>query len=198
MGYIPIRVSPAEAKEEGLQVSALIPRRVGIRDLLVFTQELSTLLSSGLPIDRSLRILGSLTENRKLGETVKDVLQRVEGGSSLAEALGFHSGVYPKLYVNMVRAGETGGFLETILTRLSHYLQSAKEVRETLFSVMIYPLILTFVSGVSIVILVTFVVPRFAKIFSDMGQAIPIPTQIVLAVSHFVRDYWWIGLGGFF
>jgi general secretion pathway protein F len=127
-----------------------------------------------------------------------DVLQRVEGGSSLAEALGFHSRVYPKLYVNMVKAGETGGFLETIFSRLSHYLQSAKEVRETLVSVMIYPLILTFVSGASIVILVTFVVPRFAKIFSDMGQAIPVPTQIVLAISHFIRDYWWAGLGGAF
>ncbi|MBM4277262.1 MAG: type II secretion system F family protein [Deltaproteobacteria bacterium] len=194
MGYIPIRIGPVEAKERSFQLSSLILHRIGIRDLLVFTQEFSTLLSSGLPIDRSLRILGSLSENRKLRETVKDVLQRVEGGSSLAEALGFHSRVFPKLYVNMVRAGEAGGFLETIFSRLTRYLQSAKKVRETLVSVMIYPLILTFVSGVSIVILVTFVVPRFARIFSDMGQAIPIPTQIVLAISHFISDYWWIGL----
>jgi len=198
MGYIPIRIGSVETKEKGLQLSSFIPHRVGIRDLLIFTQEFSTLLSSGLPIDRSLNILGSLTENRRLRETVKDVLQKVEGGSSLAEALGFHSGVFPKLYVNMVRAGEAGGFLETIFSRLTRYLQSAKEVRETLVSVMIYPLILTFVSGVSIVILVTFVVPRFARIFSDMGQAIPIPTQIVLAISHFIRDYWWIGLSFIF
>jgi general secretion pathway protein F len=194
MGYIPIRIGSVESKEREFQLSSFIPQRVGIRDLLIFTQEFSTLLSSGLPIDRSLNILGSLTENRRLRETVKDVLQKVEGGSSLAEALGFHSRVFPKLYVNMVRAGEAGGFLETIFSRLTRYLQSAKEVRETLVSVMIYPLILTFVSGVSIVILVTFVVPRFARIFSDMGQAIPIPTQIVLAISHFIRDYWWIGL----
>ena len=198
MGYIPIRIGSVESKEREFQLSSFIPHRVGIRDLLIFTQEFSTLLSAGLPIDRSLNILGSLTENRRLRETVKDVLQRVEGGSSLAEALGFHSRVFPKLYVNMVRAGEAGGFLETIFSRLTRYLQSAKEVRETLVSVMIYPLILTFVSGVSIVILVTFVVPRFARIFSDMGQAIPIPTQIVLAISHFIRDYWWIGLSFIF
>ena len=198
MGYIPIRIGSVESKEREFQLSSFIPHRVGIRDLLIFTQEFSTLLSSGLPIDRSLSILGSLTENRRLRETVKDVLQKVEGGSSLAEALGFHSRVFPKLYVNMVRAGEAGGFLETIFSRLTRYLQSAKEVRETLVSVMIYPLILTFVSGVSIVILVTFVVPRFARIFSDMGQAIPIPTQIVLAISHFIRDYWWIGLSFIF
>jgi len=195
MGYIPIRISPAEAKEEGLRVSALIPRRVGIRDLLVFTQEFSTLLSSGLPIDRSLSILESLTENRRLREAVGDILQKVRGGSSLAEALASHPRIFPKLYVNMVRAGEAGGFLETIFSRLVLYLQSAKEVKDTLISVMIYPLILTFVSGVSIVILVTFVVPRFARIFSDMGQAIPLPTQIVLGISHFVRDYWWAGIG---
>lgn len=195
MGYIPIRIGPVAEKGESFDLFKWIPNRVGIRDLLIFTQEFSTLLSSGLPIDRSLGILESLTENRRLREAVGDVLQKVRGGSSLAEALGAHPRVFPKLYVNMVRAGEAGGFLETIFSRLVLYLQSAKEVRETLISVMIYPLILTFVSGVSIVILVTFVVPRFARIFSDMGQAIPLPTQIVLGISYLVKDYWWAGLG---
>lgn len=195
MGYIPIRIGPVEAKGKGLDLFRWIPFRISIKDLLIFTQEFSTLLSSGLPIDRSLSILESLTENRRLKEAAGDILQKVRGGSSLAEALGSHPRIFPKLYVNMVKAGEAGGFLETIFSRLVHYLQSAKEIRETLVSVMIYPLILTFVSGVSIVILVTFVVPRFARIFSDMGQAIPIPTQIVLGISHFVRDYWWAGLG---
>lgn len=195
MGYIPIRIGRVEAPGKGLDLFRWIPYRVSIKDLLIFTQEFSTLLSSGLPIDRSLSILENLTENRRLKETVGDILQKVRGGSSLAEALGSHPRVFPKLYVNMVKAGEAGGFLETIFSRLVHYLQSAKEVRETLVSVMIYPLILTFVSGVSIVILVTFVVPRFARIFSDLGQAIPIPTQIVLGISHLVRAYWWAGLG---
>ncbi len=195
MGYIPIRIGDAESKERGVQLSRRIPLRVGIRELLVFTQEFSNLLSAGLPLDRSLRILESLSENRKLKETLKDVLQRVEGGSSLAEALHSHPRIFPKLYVNMVRAGEAGGFLETILSRLVRYLQTVKEIREALISVMIYPLILTFISGISIIILVTFVVPRFARIFSDMGQAIPLPTQMVLTFSHLIRDYWWMGLG---
>ncbi len=198
MGYIPIRIGSVEIRERGLDLFRFLPYRVGIRDLLIFTQELSTLLSSGLPIDRSLSILESLTENRRLREAVRDVLQKVRGGSSLAEALGSHPRIFPRLYVNMVKAGEAGGFLETIFSRLVQYLQSAKELKETLISVMIYPLILTFVSGVSIVILVTFVVPRFARIFSDMGQAIPLPTQMVLGISHLMRDYWWAGLGFFF
>jgi general secretion pathway protein F len=95
----------------------------------------------------------------------------------------------------MVRAGESGGFLEIILSRLAQYLQSTKEIKDHLVSVMIYPLILTIVSGISVIILVTFVIPRFAKIFSDMGQAIPLPTQILLAVSQTVRGYWWVLLG---
>lgn len=194
-GYIPIRIQSAEKKESLLNLPSIFPKRISIRALLVFTQELYTLVAAGVPIDRSLHILGELTENVKLREVIKDVLKRVEGGSSLAEALETYPKVFSKLYVNMIRAGEAGGFLEKILSRLSEYLQTIKEIREHIVSVMIYPFILTFVSGISIAILMTFVVPRFARIFSDMGQAIPLPTQFVLSASHLVRDYWWIGVG---
>ena len=195
LGYIPIRILSTQEEASGFRFSSLLPKRVGIRNLLTFTQELSTLVSAGLPIDRSLQILGTLTENKRLREAVKDVLKRVEGGSSLAEALGYHPRIFPKLYINMIKAGESGGFLEVILSRLVRYLQNTKELREYLISVMIYPLILTIVSGISIAILVTFVIPRFARIFSDLGQAIPLPTQIVLSFSQLVKGYWWAGLG---
>jgi general secretion pathway protein F len=124
-----------------------------------------------------------------------DVLKGIEGGNSFAEALGNYPRIFSKLYVNMVKAGESGGFLETILSRLAQYLQSTKEIRDYLISAMIYPLILTIVSGISIIILITFVIPRFGKVFSDMGQAIPLPTQILLFISQLVRGYWWVGLG---
>lgn len=195
LGYIPIRILSAEKKETGVHWSSLWIWKVGIKELLIFTQELSTLVSAGLPIDRSFQILGSLTEDRRMKEIVIDVLKRVEGGSSLSEALNYHPRVFPKLYINMIRAGESGGFLEVILSRLVRYLQSNKEIRDHLISVMIYPLILTGVSGISIIVLLTFVIPRFAKIFSDMGQAIPLPTQIMLSTSRLVQAYWWIGLG---
>ena len=195
LGYIPIRITSVQEKGATLRLSSILPKRVGVKDLLLFTQELSTLISSGLPIDRSLNILSTLTENEKLQETVKDVLKRIEGGNSFAEALGNHPKIFSKLYVNMVKAGESGGFLETILSRLAQYLQSTKEIRDFLISVMIYPLILTIVSGISIIILMTFVIPRFGRIFSDMGQAIPLPTQVLLSISDWVRGYWWVGLG---
>ena len=195
LGYIPIRIITAQAKGAGFRLPSFLPRRVGMKDLLIFTQEFSTLISAGLPIDRSLNILGTLTENVRLREVVEDVLKKIEGGNSLAEALNSHPRVFSKLYVNMVRAGESGGFLETILSRLAQYLESTKEIKDQIVSVMIYPLILMIVSGLSIGILVTFVIPRFATIFSDMGQAIPLPTQIILTFSQFVRGFWWIGVG---
>ncbi len=195
LGYIPIRIATAEEKKSESRLLSFLPQRVGVKHLMIFTQELSTLVSAGLAIDRSLGILGDLTENNKLKEVVRDVLKRVEGGSSLAEALGSHPRIFSKLYVNMVKAGESGGFLETILSRLAQYLESSKEIKDQIVSVMIYPLILMIVSGGSITILVTFVIPRFATIFSDMGQAIPLPTQIILTFSQVVRGYWWAGVG---
>ena len=104
LGYIPIRILTAQEKGAPLRLPSFLPKRVGVRSLLTFTQEFSTLVSAGLPIDRSLNILGTLTENVKLRETVKDVLKRIEGGNSLAEAFGYHPRVFPKLYVNMVKA----------------------------------------------------------------------------------------------
>ena len=195
LGYIPIRITTTHEKEPGFSFSSILPQRVGVKNLLVFTQELSTLVSAGLPIDRSLEILGSLTENRRLREAVNDVLKRIQGGNSLAEALGQYPRIFPRLYINMVKAGESGGFLEVILSRLAQYLQSTKEIKEYLISVMIYPVILTIASGISVIILVTFVIPRFARIFADMGQAIPLPTQIMLSTSEIVRSYWWVGVG---
>ena len=195
LGYIPIRITTTHEKEPGFSFSSILPQRVGVKNLLVFTQELSTLVSAGLPIDRSLEILGTLTENWRLREAVNDVLKRIQGGNSLAEALGQYPRIFPRLYINMVKAGESGGFLEAILSRLAQYLQSTKEIKEYLISVMIYPVILTIASGISIVILITFVIPRFARIFADMGQAIPLPTQIMLSTSEIVRSYWWVGVG---
>jgi general secretion pathway protein F len=196
LGYIPIRITSHEEKGTGLRLPSFLRQRVGVKNLLTFTQELSTLISAGLPLDRSLNILGTITENETLRETVKDVLKKVEGGNSLAQALANHPRIFPKLYINMIKAGESGGFLETILSRLAQYLQSTKEIRDHLISVMIYPLILTLVTGISITVLVTFVIPRFARIFSDLKQTIPLPTQIVLTFSQLVRDYWWAGVGG--
>jgi len=197
LGYVPIRIEAIQEKGTLLKVPiASYFERISIKDVMVFTQELTTLLDAGLPLDRSLQILTELTEKERFKEVVRDILRQIEAGRSFSEALSAHSSIFPKLYVNMSRAGEMGGILNLILARLGRYLQSTKEMRDYLVSVMIYPTILTFVSGLSIIILMTFVIPRFASIFTDMGKAIPLPTQILLTISQFVRNYWWVGLGG--
>jgi type II secretion system protein F len=196
LGYVPIRITAVQAKGVLLKLSiASYLERITTNDLLIFTQELATLLEAGLPLDRSLQILTELTEKERFKEVIKDILKKIEAGRSFSEALSSYPSIFPKLYVNMAKVGEAGGILNIILSRLSKYLQTSKEMKDYLISVLIYPAILTLASGASIIILLTFVIPRFAKIFADMGQAIPLPTQIMLAVSQIVRSYWW-GLGG--
>lgn len=192
MNYIPIRIEKSGEKPLGISFKL---QRVGLNDLLIFTQGLCSLLSAGLPIDRSLNVMAGLTENSKLKEIIKDLFQKVKEGKALSEALGYHSNIFPKVYINMVKAGESGGFLETVLNRLSQYLGNRKELRDQILSMMLYPLILTMVSGLSVIILLTFVIPRFARIFSDLGQTIPVPTMILLTISQTMRDYWWLGVG---
>lgn len=197
-GYIPLRVTSQQKALKKWRFPPFAAARRRISTLLTLTQELATLISAGLPLDRSLEILASLTPDIKMQEILRDVLAQVRGGSSLGEALANHPQVFPNLYINMVKAGEAGGFLETIFGRLVQYLQRVKEIKDYLISILIYPVILTTVSAVSITILVVFVIPRFSRIFADLGQTIPLPTQMVLRGSQYFRDYWWLGLGSIF
>ena len=167
------------------------------RDLLAFTQQLATLFEAGLPLDRALSILEELAPSPRLRSVVTDLQKSVRSGSSFADALAkHHPRPFSRLYINMVRAGEKGGVLEVTLKRLAEFQEASQEFRDALTSALIYPLLLTGVGGASVIFLLTFVIPRFAQIFSDLGQAIPLPTQILLTVSGFLQTYWWaFGLG---
>ncbi len=162
------------------------------RDVLFFTQELSTLLNSGVPLDRALAITGELTERTHFRFIVLDILRVLKGGRSLADSLHTHPEYFSELYVNMVRAGEAGGSLAIIFERLSEFERSRDDLRGYIISSMIYPALLTTVGIASIIILLTFVVPRFATIFEDGRMKIPVPTAIMLDVSKVVTAYWWI------
>src|SRR5512136_2240991 len=127
LGYIPIRISAKHGKGEIKFSLGSYFERITLKDLLLFTQELSTLIEAGLPLDRSLQILAELTEKEKFREVVRDLLRKIEAGSSFSEALSTYPGIFPRLYVNMVKAGEVGGVLNLILARLTKYLQTSKE-----------------------------------------------------------------------
>ena len=196
MGYIPIRIRTAEKKAGKLGHNFSdnlfsIFNRVSTKDVMLFTQDLSSLLEAGLPIDRSLSILIDVTEKEKFKEIIRDVLKNVQGGSYLSDALAKYSRIFPKFYVNMVRAGEAGGVLEDVLDRLGEFLANSQDLKEYLQSALVYPLFLVFVGGISIIILMTFVIPKFSIIFSDLGQSIPSSTRLLLGLSEIFRHYWW-------
>ena len=196
-GQLPISVS-AEGERGIFNREFNLPwqrKRVSQKDLLVFTQELSTLTAAGLPLDRSLTILADLTENEYLKEISKDLLTEIKGGKSLSEALAMYPRVFPKIFKNMVKAGERSGALEQILDRLRDYLEGAEELKNHVVSSLIYPAILVFVAFLSFVILISFVIPKFSEIFENAGAPIPVPMRILLFLSALITGYWWAFLG---
>ena len=196
MGLLPIRIDSPQ-KKSVLAREIRLPwrrRRVRHKDLLVFTQELHTLVKSGFPLDRSLAILGQLAESPALAEVVQEVLNEVKGGKSFSEGLGKFPDVFPRIYVNMVKAGEVGGALEEILARLVTYLQTSEDLRSYIIGAMIYPALLSIVGLASVTILTLFVVPRFAAVFQDMGVPLPLPMAVLKGLSDFITNYWWLTL----
>ena len=193
--YFPIRIAPQGQPRRllGLAWPDLGRGRVASRDLVSFTQQLATLVEAGLPLDRALAIQVELAPTARLRAILGDVLRTVQGGSSLADALGkHHPRPFSRLYINMVRAGEKGGVLETTLRRLAGFLEESQEFHDALVSALIYPVLLTGVGAAAVVFLMAFVIPRFAAIFKDLGATIPLPTLILLEASGIVQHYWWL------
>ncbi len=195
-GMIPIRITLASkkmSKTRGLlsfDIKSLF-QRVSSKDVMQFTEDLTALLNAGLPVDRSLTILVDATQNHVFKDIVKDILKSIESGSDLSEAMARHPKIFSKFYVNMIKAGEAGGILEDVLERLGLFLSSSQELKDYIKSAMVYPLFLLFVGGISIIILMTFVIPKFSVIFADMGSALPLSTRILLIASDIFRVYWW-------
>lgn len=186
-GVIPLTVA---APKEGINKKIFLRSSKG--DILTFTTELSALLSAGLPLDRSLNILSDISESKEMKAIVQSILKSIREGSSFSDALQKHPKIFPKIYVNMIRAGEAGGVLDIVLDKLNEFLESSKELKEHIFSAMIYPAILIVTGGLSIIVLLAYVLPKFSVIFAELGRSLPLPTQILLSFSNALKSYWWI------
>jgi len=194
-GLLPLTVS--EAKSGFLRGGFGQPlfskrRALSRKTIALLTQQLASLLHAGMPLDRALTILIGVTEDEQAKPVLERVQEKVRGGSSLADALEVQ-GVFSRFYLNMIRAGEAGGALDVVLKRLTEFLERSQALRETVTSALIYPIILLSVSALSVIILLTFVVPQFQRLFADAGKALPLATQIVIAVGDGFRYYWWVG-----
>ncbi len=199
LNYLPIKVS--EKKTSGslnlnLKLSdfSFLPK-VSSKALLAATQQLATLVSSGLTLDKSLAISVKISEGDAIKNTLSDIRSKVQGGSTLADALAQYPAIFSKLYINMVRAGEAGGVLGAILLRLSDFLEKNQEFKNTVRSASVYPFFLLLVGLAAVVIIFTVVLPKFADIFEELGQ-LPLPTVILLGISEFLQSYWWAIIAG--
>ena len=168
---------------------------VALADLVVFTRQLATMIDAGLAMVQSLQALADQTTNKVMRDTIKDICTRVEGGDSFSEALSKHPKTFNKLYVCMVGAGERGGLLSEILSRLATYLENTAKLRKKVKSAMMYPVAVTIIAlGITIFLLVK-VVPVFGDVYSGFGSALPAPTQMLINVSKFVQSYLLLVLG---
>ena len=198
-GLMPMKVEAALA---GKAVSAAGPasrrsrwfesRTVTRDQVLGITRELATLLRAGLPLDRALEILIGLAPTVPVAQLLQTVRDEVRGGKSLSQAIDMHRAVFSRFYVNIVRAGEAGGALGVVLTRLADTMERNKELRESVKSALIYPTILIAVAVTSVMVLLGFVVPQFQQTFAQAGKALPLPTEIVIFLGTGLRKYWWL------
>ncbi len=163
-------------------------------DVLAMTRELAVLLRAGLPIDRGLKVMIDMAGHARLRELLQELLASVKAGKGLSQAMQSSPRVFNKFYINMVRSGEASGHLGDVLTRLAEYLTNAKAVRSSVMSALIYPAILLVVAVLSIVGMLTFVVPQFETLFNDMGDALPVLTRAVISAGEFLKSYGWLVL----
>jgi type IV pilus assembly protein PilC len=194
-------ILPLAVKAKPKDILEFLPwlqRGVNIRELVVFTRQFATMIDAGLPLVQCLDILAEQQPNKRFKEVLKAVKSDVEQGSTFADALGKHPKPFDDLYVNLVRAGEIGGILDTILNRLAIHLEKADALRRKVKGAMVYPISVMVVAIGVLVLLLVKVIPVFEKMFDDFGGALPGPTQMVVNVSHFMQHYIVFFMGGLF
>ena len=192
-GHTPLEARPANEAGTGSGLGGLFKRGPFTGDQLAqFTHQLATLLGAGQPLDRALGILMDLPEGERAKKLIERVRDRVRGGTPLSQAFDEEHGVFPKLYVSLVRAGEAGGSLEDTLRRLADYLERSQQLRGSIVNALIYPAFLLVGVLGSLVLLLAYVVPQFVPIFEDMQVPIPLITQAVLALGNLIQSWWWL------
>jgi type II secretion system protein F len=194
MGVYPLEIESRSEDKPGTIRAAAGPRqthrKIKSADVALFTRQLADLMRAGVPLNRALHTLATQTTNLTLSETIGDIEKQVSSGASLHEALARFPRMFSGLYVSMVHAGETGGFLEDVLHRLALFIEKDQDLKSRISSAMAYPILLIVIGSCAVTFLMVFFIPRFSPIFDKMGGSLPLPTQIVMAISYFLRDYW--------
>ncbi len=194
-GHLPISADEIDSERNLIQniLSKFRQRHaVNHKDIILFTRELATLLQAGLPLDTALKMLESTSSSSNIKTLINSINEKIQGGVSLSEAMAAHNDIFSRLYLNMVKAGEAGGSLQTIIDRMASYLEHMWELRSSVITALIYPAILLVITGLSLLVLLTFVVPQFAPLFDDAGETLPLMTQFVFGMAGLFKSYWWL------
>ncbi|MEE8299976.1 MAG: type II secretion system F family protein [Desulfatiglandales bacterium] len=205
------RIARIQLKRRGIEVAKLKQKpkdmfenisfmqpKVTNKDIVIFTRQFSTMIDAGLPLVQGLNILAEQSENKTFKRILKQVTKDVEGGTTLADALNRHPRVFDSLFVNLVAAGEVGGILDTIFQRLAAYIEKAEKLKSQVKGAMTYPIVVVCIAILVISVIMIFVIPVFEDMFSGFGKALPVPTQIVVAMSDFTKGNWYFIFGGMF
>ncbi|HEY6866752.1 MAG TPA: type II secretion system F family protein [Candidatus Eisenbacteria bacterium] len=187
-----ILVTSVRPKSGGFRLPNIGGPGVSTKDLAIFTRQFATMISAGLPLVQCLDILAKQASKPSFGHIIGDVTREVEAGSTLSDSLGKHKAVFDDLFRNMVAAGEAGGVLDEILLRLANYIEKADALKRKIQSAMVYPAVVLTVALGATAFMLIFIIPTFAKMFTDFGGELPLPTRIVLGLSTFLKNFWWV------
>jgi type IV pilus assembly protein PilC len=196
MGYAPVSI---EKTNGGMKTEINIPGfgpKVKLKDLAIFSRQFATMINSGLSLMRSLSILAEQTENKELARVIGEVRNDVEAGGALSASMGKHPKVFPPLMVNLCKAGEIGGFLDAVLLQIAENYESEVKLRSKIKSAMTYPVVVGVIALIAMTVMLTFVVPSFAKIFGSLGSKLPAPTQVLVDLSHAMKYMLPLGIIG--
>ncbi len=188
-------VIPTKISAKGKEITISLPffkKKVKQRSVAIFTRQLATMIDAGLPLVQSLEILSSQQDDKLFKNIIREIKEDVEGGSTFAGALKKHPVTFTELYTNLVVAGEEGGILDTILTRLASYIEKAEALKKKVKSALVYPATIVTVAIAVVMILMIFVIPVFESMFKSAGQSLPLPTVIVLTISKLIKNTFYI------
>jgi len=191
MGYLPLEVREEKVVKGGILDTFLgifAGKKVKAKDIVTFTRQLSTLIDAGL------NVLGEQTENPNFKIQIKDIASSVQGGNTFSQALAKYPKTFNKLYVNMIKAGEAGGVLEVILTRLAEFSEKDQAVRAKVKGAMVYPALVIMVGAGVVLFLTIAIIPTFVGMFEEVGLTLPLPTRIMMGLSDFLRGFWWVNI----
>jgi len=191
MGYTVLNVQEKSAAKQASSFQ-LFKKKVKIKDITIFSRQFATMINSGLSLTKSLNILAEQTENSALAEIIGQIQKDVEGGQTLSEALGRHERVFSGLFINMVKAGETGGVLDDVLIKVAEHYEKDMALKTRIKSAMTYPIVMFVMSMLIVFAMITFIVPVFVNMFAQLGGDLPLPTQVLVWASAGIRSYWYL------